>query len=197
MVSSNLMEFIDEKTIKLNRELSDLDRIVLKFVNILKKHTNYVLISGYVAILFGRSRGTEDVDFIIEKISKEKFNKFYDELIKEGFWAINSDDFNELFSMLSDRLAIRFAEKNKVIPNMEVKFVKDNIDQLALNDKIKVITNSGELWISNISMQIAYKKFILKSPKDMEDANHLQKLFEIDDEKINNCKELLQQYGKI
>lgn len=198
MVLGNLMEFIDERTIKLDRELSELDKIVLKFVNVLKKYAGYVLISGYVAILFGRSRGTEDVDFIIEKISKEKFKEFYQDLMSSGFWAISVDDPEELFALLDEeKLGVRFAEKGKVLPNMELKFVKDALDQLALKEKIKVITKEGELYTSKIEMQIAYKRLILKSQKDLEDARHLQKLFNIPEEKINKFKFLLEQYGRL
>ncbi|MBU0470852.1 MAG: hypothetical protein KKA62_03920 [Nanoarchaeota archaeon] len=192
------MEMIDERTIKLERRLNNLDRIVLKFVKILEKHTDYVLISGYVAILLGRTRGTEDVDFFINKLSKEQFSSFYKDLLDNGFWAINADDVEELYSMLKDdRLAVRFAERGNVAPNMEVKFVKDALDELAMKEKIKVITEEGKLFISRIDLQIAYKKFVLASYKDLEDARHLQKLFDIKDETINKYKILFEQYGRI
>ena len=192
------MKIIDEKTIQLDRELSELDQIVLKFVNILQKHVRYVLVSGYVAILFGRSRGTEDVDFIIEKLSKDKFFKLYHELLENGFWSISVDDPQELFALLSEeKLAVRFAEKGKVFPNMEVKFVRDALDTWALKERIKIIIKNGDLFTSQIEMQIAYKKFILKSPKDLEDARHLQKLFNVNEDKINKYKLILEQYGRI
>jgi len=192
------MKIIDEKTIQLDRELSELDQIVLKFVKILQKHVRYVLVSGYVAILFGRSRGTEDVDFIIEKLSKDKFFKLYHELLENGFWSISVDDPQELFALLSEeKLAVRFAEKGKVFPNMEVKFVRDALDTWALKERIKIIIKNGDLFTSQIEMQIAYKKFILKSPKDLEDARHLQKLFNVNEDKINKYKLILEQYGRI
>ena len=56
------MKILNDKTIKLDRELNELDLFVLDFVKVLEKHARYVLISGYVALLFGRSRTTEDVD---------------------------------------------------------------------------------------------------------------------------------------
>ena len=57
-----------------NRELSNLDRLVLRFVKILDKcGIEYVIISGYIAILFGRSRNTEDVDLFIAQMPFEKF----------------------------------------------------------------------------------------------------------------------------
>ena len=64
------MEFINSEHIKFNKKISELDKFVIDFLEIIIKHTNYVLISGYVSILFGRSRGTEDVDIIIPKLSQ-------------------------------------------------------------------------------------------------------------------------------
>ncbi len=192
------MQWIDKKTIKMDRELSELDFFVLKICSIIEKHCNYVLISGYVAIFFGRTRTTEDVDMFIEKISKETFSALYKDLQANGFWAINADSEEELFSMLhDDKLAIRFAERGKAVPNLEVKFVKDLLDVIALSEKIKAITSKGELWISSIPMQIAYKKYVLQTSKDLEDARHLQGLFDVKDETIKNYKSLFKQYGRI
>ena len=191
------MHFIDEKTILLGRELSELDLFVLKFVNILKKYTGYALISGYVAILFGRSRGTEDVDIFISRISSEQFHDLYQDLLSNGFWSILVDSEDELFSMLKDNLSIRFAEKNKVLPNVELKFVKDSLDELSLAKKIIVKTKGGDLFVSDIGLQVAYKRFVLKSQKDLEDARHLQMLFKIDEDKINKYKLLLGNYGRL
>ena len=192
------MKWLDNKTILLERELSDLDKLVLKFSSILEKHTSYIIISGYAAILFGRTRTTEDVDIFIPKITKEQFSSLYEELREQGFWAINGDTVETLFSLLSqERTAVRFAEKGKVFPNFEVKFVKDALDEFALREKIKVITNGGNLFTSLIDLQIAYKKFVLKSQKDLEDARHLQNWFSISDENINKYKHLLKQYGRL
>lgn len=191
------MKQIDEKTIKLDRELSELDKSVLKFIRLLQKHADYVLISGYVAILFGRSRGTEDVDFLIEKVSEEKFAAFYADLLRNGFWAINADSVEELYGMLKERLAVRFAEKDIIIPNFEVKFVKDALDEFTLKEKIKVVTKKGDIFISILGLQVAYKKYVLGSPKDLEDAVHLQKLFKLPEETINKYKLLLKEYGRI
>jgi len=48
-----------------NRQLSQLDLFVCRILDILTDYTSYVIVSGYVAILFGRSRSTEDIDIII------------------------------------------------------------------------------------------------------------------------------------
>ena len=107
------MEIIDEKTIKLERELNDLDAFVLDFIKVLQKHTRYVLISGYVALLFGRTRNTEDVDLFIEKLSRDKFSSLYRDLKETGFYALNAESEEELFSLLE--------ELKELIPEIEVK----------------------------------------------------------------------------
>ena len=62
-----------------DKELNSLDRFVLDYVSVLdKEKIKYVIVSGYVAILFGRSKSSEDVDMIVEKISREKFFKLWD-----------------------------------------------------------------------------------------------------------------------
>ena len=50
----------------------------------------------------------------------------------------------------------------------------------------------NELIISNIEQQIAFKKIVLKSQKDVEDATHLEIYFK---EKIN--KEKLKHYEQV
>jgi len=57
--------------IEIKRILSDLDKFVAGFVKILDgMKIKYVIVSGYVAILFGRTRGTEDIDIFISDMLK-------------------------------------------------------------------------------------------------------------------------------
>jgi hypothetical protein len=70
------MEYTD-RVLKFEKELSELDRLVIDFVRVLDKSgTSYVIVSGYIAILLGRSRTTEDVDLFIVPSSKEEFLGF-------------------------------------------------------------------------------------------------------------------------
>ena len=55
--------------------LNDLDKDVLEFIRIIKGR--YVIISGYVAIVFGRPRTTEDVDIFVEMKNFKEFDEFY------------------------------------------------------------------------------------------------------------------------
>jgi len=90
------MEFVSKKLIKINRVLSDLDKFTLKFVRILRKHTEYVIISGYVSILLGRARASEDVDIIIPRMDEAHFSRFVEDLKKNGFECLNADKTEEI-----------------------------------------------------------------------------------------------------
>lgn len=112
------MKFINKKTIKLNRELSDLDKFTIDFIDILKKHTSYVIVSEYVAILLGRARASEDIDIIIPEIGFSLFTSLYKDLKKNNFYCLNAENEKTIYSYLKDDLAVRFAKKGSIIPNI-------------------------------------------------------------------------------
>ena len=185
----------EKKKIILNKELNELDRLVIEFLNILEKYAEYVVISGYVSILLGRSRSTEDIDVFIKPISKEKFSILYDELKKNDFWCINAEDINEVFDYLESGLSIRFARTKFGTPNFEVKFPKDKLDEETFDNFITAILPSAKIKISSLERQIAFKKYFLSSDKDFEDALHIEELFkeQIDNNKIKEFKELIKK----
>jgi hypothetical protein len=62
----------------MERQISDrnvLDRFALNFCGIVDKHSKYIVVSGFVAIAHGRTRSTEDIDMIIERLSFDRFMK--------------------------------------------------------------------------------------------------------------------------
>ena len=66
------MKFLDKNTIQLDKELNELDNITIDFTSVLNKSKiEYTIISGYVAVVFGRNRASEDIDIFIEKINLE------------------------------------------------------------------------------------------------------------------------------
>ena len=155
--------------ISISRELSSLDKFVIDFINALDAASiKYVIVSGYVSILFGRTRGTEDVDIFIEKPESPSFYALCEK--NPRFWIINTASEKEAYDMLIEGYGIRFAEKGKAIPNMEVK-----IGEMPL-ERISAAINGFKLFISPIEIQIAYK-FYLGSEKDIEDAVYLYELF--------------------
>ncbi len=173
------MEFEFKKNkIIFNRELSNLDKLVLKFIKVLdNEKIDYVIISGYIAILFGRSRGTEDVDLFIEEMSFEKFNRLWGKFNANGFECINISNSKEAYKeFLKNKTSIRFAEKGEFMPNFELKFPNSKENFYSIKNKLKVILNGEELITSELEMQIAFK-LKLGSDKDFEDARHLYKTF--------------------
>ncbi|MFT4344142.1 MAG: hypothetical protein ACMXYE_05355 [Candidatus Woesearchaeota archaeon] len=168
------MKFTSEKEIEITKRLSELDLFVCEFVRIVEKYTPYVIISGYVSILLGRSRSSEDVDMILPDLEIKDFEKIYNSLIKEGFYCLNTNSLTSAYTYLQKKTAIRFAKKGTIIPNMEIKFAHSMLDNDALATKIKVQLEKRKIYISNLELQIAFKEQYLKSQKDIEDAKHLR-----------------------
>ncbi len=192
------MKFIDKRTLHLDKVLNELDLFVLDFISIVEKYVDYVIISGYVSILLGRSRATEDIDIFIRPFSKEQFLKFYADLLHHKYWCLNGEDQDELFAYLQEGLALRFAQHQQTIPNFEVKFTKKYLDEASFTDRITVQTDKGNLFISSLERQIAFKRYYLKSEKDLEDANHIEKVFKdyINSSLVSLYKNEIERYGK-
>ena len=95
------IQYSKDSIILKNKSLSNVDKFVLEFVDLLKNHFRYVIVNDYVAILFGRSRGTEDIDILIEKITKSEFFNFVSE-IEDRYDFLNPEDREGLYEMLSE-----------------------------------------------------------------------------------------------
>jgi len=186
------MQFLDSKTIKLDRILSELDMFVSDFLKILEKHTDYVIVSGYVAILFGRSRTTEDVDILIPHMRREQFSEFFDDVMKNGLWFLNSSKMDDLYEILSSKSGIRISKEGDIDPNFEIKFVKNPVDEAALKNRLKVNMDGCSLYIGPLELQIVYKEKVLRSFKDKEDARHLRIVF-----KGHLSEELFEHYRRL
>ena len=195
----------EKKEIISKRELNDLDKFALEFTDIIKKYADYVIVSGYVSILLGRSRATEDIDLLIPSIKLVNFILLWDDLKKSGFECINTSNPQKAFNMLEEH-AIRFF-KGVPIPNIELKIIKNDLDKYSYENKIKVILGEKILFISPLELQIAYKLFLaaegpeaeLQSDKDIEDAKHLYTIFkeEINKEELLYFSKKLNVEGKL
>jgi len=187
------MQFVNPNKVLLEREMNELDKLVIDFISILKKHVDYVIISGYVSLLFGRSRTTEDVDVFIKELTDKHLAELYENLTEKGYWCINAEELQTISEYLNSGSAVRFAKINSTIPNFEVKFALKQLDLEAFKDFVVVETRLGQLKISSLERQIAYKRFYLKSPKDTEDAEFIENLFKdkLNKDKINKYKILL------
>ena len=164
-------------TLKFNRVLSELDSLVIGFAEILEKaKIKYVIISGYVTILFGRSRTTEDIDVFVPESDLDDFKKMFNLLVDGGYHLVDSDSLEDAFDRLQNSLSIRVAKENTIIPNFEIKFPNNRIALKALNDPLQVVVNGKRLYVSRFEIQIPFK-ISLGGKKDIEDALHLYELF--------------------
>ncbi|MBS3079191.1 hypothetical protein J4218_03670 [Candidatus Pacearchaeota archaeon] len=170
------ISYLKDKII-FEKELNSLDKFVIDFTLILDKiGIKYVLVSGYVSILFGRNRSSEDIDMIIEEITFEKFKELWIEL-ENNFECVNTDNLEDAYNIyLNSRHSIRFSRKGEYIPNMEIKFQKIEIEKWVLENRFLVLLNEYGLFISRIELQIPFKLF-LGSEKDIEDAKYLFSMF--------------------
>lgn len=178
---------VDDKTI--------LDKFAEEFCEIVDKHCGYFICSGFSAIASGRSRGTEDIDMILEKLSKEDFLKLHKGLVKKGFECIQSENPEEVFNYLNEGASIRYVRKNEHLPEMEIHFAKDVLDEIQLNERIKMPFTRLNIWFAPLEGNIAFKEEWLKSEKDMEDAKHLRIVYEgkFSEDKVNKFKKLIRE----
>lgn len=158
-----------------DRRLSELDLFVCRVLDILTPYTPYVIVSGYVAILFGRTRSTEDVDLLIPVCDISTFLRLHDGFIERGYEFLNAEDGYGLHSILISGSGIRLSEKNAFIPNIEIKFTRNESDAYSFNNRIPLIMNERTFWIGPLEMQIAYKLW-LGSEKDIEDAIYIREI---------------------
>lgn len=138
--------------------VSKLDLFVIDFIKILEKYTDYVIVSGYVSTLFGRSRGTEDIDIFIEKMDFQTFKQLKDELRQKKYWFLNAKNPLELYAMLNNKPAIRAAIQDTVIQNIKIKFTNNRIDQDSLQKhmEVKIDRDIINILLLEIQIQILY-----------------------------------------
>lgn len=185
----------------MERSVSDknlLNEFTKDFIKVVEKNKiNYIIVSGFVAIAHGRSRGTEDIDLIIERISFEQFNKFHKDITKTDFECLQGKNPDSLFTdYLRENLSLRYVRKNSFIPEMEMKMSKDVLDEKQLNERTKLELTGLPFYFSTIETNIAFKEELLKSSKDIEDARHLRIIYaeKLNEIKINEIKRLIRKY---
>lgn len=184
----------DKKEINIDKVLNELDKFTIDFIKNLERNIEYVLVSGYVSILLGRSRSSEDIDLLVPKMNFNEFKKIFNDLILDDYECANTMNIDEAYTMLSYH-AIRFFKKGKPLPNMEFKMISLDIQEYALKNRIRVVIDKNILYISPLELQITYKLSLMSgakidevsSNKDFEDAKHIYELFkeELDSERLN------------
>jgi len=170
---------IEGEIIIINRSLTKLDLFVKKFTDVLKKHSDYLIVSGFVSISTGRTRGTEDIDILVPIMDKDKFKNLFNDLQENNFWCYQGDTIDEVYSYIDSLTNIRFAQINEMFPNIEFIPInearKAKYFEFTHPQKIKI--KNFEFKIPPIEFEVLYKELILGDKKDLADAKHLRTFF--------------------
>jgi hypothetical protein len=170
------VEFRDDVLV-IDRPPSSLDELVLDITEILDGlDIEYAVVSGYVAVLLGRARATEDIDVITERFSETKADELADSLRDAGYWG-SAMPLGRLYETLDDGLPMRIAEEGHRVPNVECKFAGDEYDRASLTDTRTVRLGGREFTVGPFELQIAYK-LDMGAERDFEDALYLHELLE-------------------
>jgi len=188
----------DDKMFPMDRQVSDrniLDQFCEEFCEIVEKYCKYIIVSGFLVIASGRTRGTEDIDMIIERIPLDTFVKLCKELDDKGFECMQSPQAENTYEYLLDNTSIRFTRKGEHLPEMEMKFAKDELDLFQLGQRVKLELTGLNVWFGSIAMNIAFKEEYLKSIKDLEDAKYLRLVYKemVDEDEIKAIKKMIKK----
>ncbi len=169
----------ENDTLVIQRDLTELDVFVKTFLDILKQHCNYLVVSGFVSISTGRTRATEDVDVLVEVPTKELFNHIFSDLISSNFWCFQGDDADDVYRYVEHMQNIRFARINELFPNIELIFIDESkvAQYYEFTHPQTMRIKDFSFKIPPLEFEILYKELVLKGKKDLEDALHLRVLF--------------------
>lgn len=166
---------LDGGVLHVERPPNELDRLAIEVSQILDNlQIDHVFVSGYVAILAGRARGTEDIDVLLERLDSATIDRLVEALDRHDMWG-PAMPLDRMHEMLDDNIWI--ARADEMVPHLEMKYVSDRFDRASLTHRIPARIGDSEVPIGPIELQIAYKLW-MGSRTDFEDAHHLYTLFE-------------------
>ncbi|WP_058366830.1 hypothetical protein [Haloparvum sedimenti] len=167
---------LTDRGLVVDREPNRLDELAIGFSELLDRHDiDHVFVSGYVAILTGRPRSTDDIDVFIERCSEDRIAELVDALEAEAYWG-PAMPLSEMYGNLAEGTNIWVAPDGEMSPHLEVKFPGDEFDRASLANAITAHVGGETVPIGPLELQVAYK-LALGSRKDLEDAAHLYALF--------------------
>jgi hypothetical protein len=163
-------------TLIVERSPNELDDLALAFSEVLTRlEIDHVFIAGYVAILTGRARATEDIDVLIEEVPASKLDQLVEVLTDAGYWG-PAMPLASMHENLTAGTNIWVAPDGQLTPHLEVKFPTDEFDTASLANAIDARIDGRQLPVGPLELQIAYKLY-LGDRTDLEDAAHLYGLF--------------------
>lgn len=161
------------------REKTVLDEVAEAFIDVVEDHCKYVIVARYVAIAHGRSRGTEDIDVILEALDRDAFLGVHQDLEEAGFQCMQSDDGGTVYDdYLDEGTAARYVRQDAMLPEVEVKLARDRLDEYQLDNRERPSFAQSQPYFPPVEVSIAFKEELLGSDKDVEDAKHLRIIYE-------------------
>lgn len=159
-------------TLVVDREPNDLDELAISFSQVLSSYDlSHVYVAGYVAILAGRARSTQDIDVLLEPTDESTIEAIVADLQDGGYWG-PAMPLEDTYRMLSNGEPVWIARDGEMAPHLEVKHVADRFDRASLSNAITARIGGTEVPIGPLELQIAYKLH-LGTETDFEDAVHL------------------------
>jgi hypothetical protein len=167
---------LTDRGLVVDRDPNRLDELAVGFSEVLSRlDIDHVFVAGYVAILAGRSRSTEDVDVFIERCSSERIDELVAELEQEEYWG-PAMPLSDAYGNLASGTNIWVAPDGEMTPHLEVKFPNDEFDRASLTNAIDAHVGGETVPIGPLELQVAYK-LSLGGRTDLEDAAHLYTVF--------------------
>jgi len=192
----NKSYLIENDVIVIDRDLNSLDVFVRDFLRVLRKYSDYLIVSGFVSISTGRTRGTENVDCLVKEIGRDRFAELFEDLKKSGFWCYQGDSLEEVWRYVEKGDSIRLARNDEIFPNMEFIFVNSSrvAKYFELTHPQKIRVRDFEFLIPPIEFEILYKEMVLKGDKDVADAVHLREFFSeyVREEKFEEYRKIIE-----
>lgn len=163
--------------LNVDREPNVLDALAIECSAIFDQHEiDHVFVAGYVAILSGRARATDDIDLIIERTTPEVLSQVADAFESSGFWG-PATPLTDIHAVLEEGGRIWIAREDTTTPHLDITFPSDRYHRASLTNSIPARIGDATIPIGPLELQIAYK-LNLGGRTDFEDAAHLFLLFE-------------------
>lgn len=175
------MHFEDGRLV-IEKERSTLDERTFEFLDVLDAvDVEYVVVSGYVLLLTGRNRMTEDVDLILAATSRSTLQRLADRLAENGYVA-TPPPIDRLPSFIQQS-HVDVSREGRRVPSFDLSLADTELGRNALEDPLIVRFAGREIPVAPLEQQIAYKLYMAGDPRewkgtDYEDALHLYTLFE-------------------
>jgi len=133
-----------------------LDKFAIDFCRVIEKHCKYIIVSGFVAIASGRVRATEDIDMIIEKVSKDKFIEIFNDLNKNGFECMQSskvEDIDNSVDWITQNRIVYHGNSGQM--NDTITRIHDIFDYLIRGDNIRYTRKENNLFPPEMDIHFA------------------------------------------